>query len=130
MLLILKEISLKRMFDHKKNSAAGFSRIALTLSLPFIVIAIAYAVYKLFFIPDPIISGLEAFELLPANKTVIFKGENVNSLDISVLQDGKLVNLLQDKPEVSEKTYNLQIKPKELNKFESRHPSSILLFHN
>ncbi|GBE03484.1 murein DD-endopeptidase MepM [bacterium BMS3Abin09] len=102
------------MFYCKKNSEKGFSRIALTLSLPFIIIAIAYVVYKLFFIPDPVVSGIEAFELLPADKTVIFKGENVNSLDISIFQDGKLVNLLQDKPEVSEKTYNLQVKPKEL----------------
>lgn len=102
------------MFYCKKNSEAGFSRIALALSLPFIIIAIAYAVYKLFLIPNPVISGIEAFELLPADKTVIFKGENVNFLDISIFQDGKLVNLLQDEPEVSEKTYSLQVKPKEL----------------
>ena len=114
MLLILKEISLNAMFNRKEKNEAGFSRIAMTLSLPFIVIAIAYTVYKLFFIPDPIINGLEAFELLPANKTITFKSENVNSLDISVLQDGKLVNLLQDKPEISEKIYTLKIKPKEL----------------
>lgn len=114
MLLILKEISLNSMFNHTKSSKAGFSRIALTLSLPFIIIAIAYVVYKLFFIPDPVLSGIEAFELLPADKTVIFKGENLNSLDISIFQDGKLVNLLQDKPEVAEKTYKLQIRPKEL----------------
>ncbi len=102
------------MFNHRKNSDAGFSRIALTLSLPFIIIAIAYAVYKLFFIPDPLVSGIEAFELLPADKTVIFKGENIDSLDISIVQDGKLVNLLQDKPEVAEKTYKLQIRPNTL----------------
>jgi hypothetical protein len=102
------------MFNHRKSSEAGFSRIALTLSLPFIIIAIAYAVYKLFFIPDPVVSGIEAFKLLSADKTVIFKGENLNSLDISIFQDGKLVNLLQDKPEVAEKTYELQVKPKEL----------------
>ncbi|MBL7031673.1 MAG: M23 family metallopeptidase [Nitrospira sp.] len=102
------------MFNRKENSEAGFSRAALTLSLPFILIAIAYAVYKLFFIPDPVVSGIEAFELLSADKTVIFKGENLNSLDISIVQDGKLVNLLQDKPEVAEKTYTLQVKPKEL----------------
>ena len=102
------------MFNHRESSKAGFSRIALTLSLPFIIIAIAYAVYKLFFIPDPVVSGIEAFELLSADKTVIFKGENLNSLDISIFQDGKLVNLLQDKPEVAEKTYELQVRPKEL----------------
>ena len=102
------------MFNRRKSSETGFSRIALTLSLPFIIIAIAYTVYKLFFIPDPVVSGIEAFELLPADKTVIFKGENLNSLDISIFQDGKLVNLLQDKPEVAEKTYELQVRPKEL----------------
>ena len=102
------------MFNRKENSEAGFSRIAMTLSLPFIVIAIGYAVYKLFFIPDPVVSGIEAFELLPADKTVIFKGKNLNSLDVSIFQDGKLVNLLQDKPEVAEKTYTLQLTPKEL----------------
>ena len=102
------------MFNYKTNNESGFNRIVLTASLPFVIIAIAYVVYKLFLIPAPIISGIEAFELLPADKTVIFKGENVNSLDISITQDGKLVNLLQDKPEVSEKTYRLQIKPKEL----------------
>ena len=72
------------MFNLNKYHEAGFSRITLALSLPFIVIAIAYAVYKLFFIPDPVVTGIEAFELLSADKTVIFKGKNVNSLDISI----------------------------------------------
>lgn len=92
----------------------GFSRIALTLILPFVIIAIAYTVYKLFFIPDPIISGIEALELLPVEKTVTLKAENVNSLDISIFQDGKLVNLLRDKPEIAEKRYELQVRPEKL----------------
>ena len=102
------------MFNRRGSSEAGFSKIALTLSLPFIIIVIAYAAYKLFFIPDPVVSGIEAFELLSADKTVIFKGENLNSLDISIFQNGKLVNLLKDNPEVAEKTYELQVKPKDL----------------
>ena len=102
------------MFNCNKNCEAGLSRIALTITLLFILTAIGYGSYNLFFIPGPVVSGIEAFELLPADKTVVFKGENLTSLNISILQDNKLVDLLQDKSEVSEKTYSLQIKPKEL----------------
>jgi murein DD-endopeptidase MepM/ murein hydrolase activator NlpD len=114
MLLNLKENSVNMMFNRNGNSENGFSRFILILSLPFIILLIAYGFYKLFFIPEPVVSGLDAFKLLPADKTVTLKAENADSLDISIFQNGELVNLLQDKPETSEKTYRLQIKPKEL----------------
>jgi murein DD-endopeptidase MepM/ murein hydrolase activator NlpD len=99
-------------FDSKRIN--GYSRIMLILVLPFIIVVLAYGAYNLFFIPDPLITGLEAFEFLPADKTVTIRSENVTSIDISIYQGGEKIELLVDKPELSEPTYSLQVKPKEL----------------
>jgi murein DD-endopeptidase MepM/ murein hydrolase activator NlpD len=98
-----------------KNRRNGFGKIGLILVLPFILLAAAYLVYKLFFIPDPSVRGIEAFDFLPLNKTVRLQGENLKSIEISVYQSGNLTELLKDTQDVSEKMYTLQIKPKELN---------------
>ena len=100
---------------YKKNKKNGFGKIGLILVLPFILLAAAYLVYKLFFIPDPSVRGIEAFDFLPLNKTVKLQAENLKSIEVSVYQSGNLIELLKDTPDVSEKTYSLQIKPKELN---------------
>ncbi len=103
-----------------KNKENGFSRIALTLLLPFIILVIVYAVYKLFFIPEPVVNGIEGFELLPAHKTVRLSSENIISIDVSVYQNGKEVNLLKDASEIGERIYNLEIKPRELGLADGR----------
>jgi len=92
----------------------GYSRIMMILVLPFIIVVLAYGAYNLFFIPDPVITGLEAFEFLPADETVTVRSENVTSIDISIYQGGEKVDLLVDKPALTETTYSLPVRPKEL----------------
>lgn len=92
----------------------GYSRIMLILVLPFIIVVLAYGAYNLFFIPEPVITGLEAFENLPADKTIPIGSKNVTSIDISIYQGGERIELLADKPRLSETTYSLPVKPKEL----------------
>ncbi len=100
---------------YAKYGKNGFSRIGLTLILPFAILVAAYVVYKLFFIPDPVVNGIEAFDYLPLDKTVQLRTENIVSIDISVYQGGKKVELLKDTPEVAEKSYTIQIRPKDLD---------------
>ncbi len=92
----------------------GFSRIILTLALPFIILVIAFGAYKLFFIPDPVITGLDQFTNLSADKTIILNTENIKSIDIAVYQNDQKVDVLNDLPGHSEKLYKLNIKPKSL----------------
>jgi len=108
------------MFTLLINARAGFGRIGLILILPFIILVIAYGAYQLFFIPDPIINGLEAFDIVPAYKSVKLDSENIRSIDISIYQEGKEINLLKDTPETGEKVYTLEIKPKEMGLTDGR----------
>ena len=108
------------MSAFEKNKKEGFSRIGLTLLLPFIILVTVYAVYKLFFIPDPVVSGLDGFDFLSAEKTVRLGTENITSIDISVYQKGKKAVLLKDTPEITEKIYTLEIKPKDLGLTDGR----------
>ncbi len=92
----------------------GVSRILITLALPFIILVIAYGSYKLFFIPDPVITGLDQFKILSSDKTITLNTENIKSLDIAVYQNENRIDLLSDHPELSEKIYQLNIKPKSI----------------
>jgi len=69
--------------------------------------------YKLF-IPDPVVRGVEAFNLLPVVKTIMLHGENLKSIHITAYQGNKKIELLRDTPERGKGTYTLQIKPKDL----------------
>lgn len=100
--------------DYKKNRQNGFGRIGLILGLPFILLVAAFLVYKMFLISDPVVTGLEALELLSADKTVSLHGENIKEIVITAYQGGKTIELLRDSPEYTEQTYTLEIKPKEL----------------
>lgn len=97
-----------------KNNNSGFSRAFLILALPFIILVAGYVVYRLFIVSDPVVTGIEAFELLPAEKTVRLSGENIRSLDIAVYQEGKKIDVLTDTTETGEKVYNLEINIKDL----------------
>jgi hypothetical protein len=55
----------RESFGSKRGGFGRIKRIALTLSLPFFFLGIVYIVYKLFFISDPVIEGLEGFNFLP-----------------------------------------------------------------
>jgi len=98
----------------KSYDTKGFSRIILTLALPFIILVIAYGAYKLFFIPDPVITGLDQFKILSSDKTITLNTENIKSIEIAVYQNDNKIDLLSDLPELSEKLYKLNIKPKSI----------------
>ena len=97
-----------------RQRESGFGRVGMILILPFIILIIVYGAYKLFFIPDPVISGLDAFDMLPAAKQVKLNTENVRSIDISIYQDGKEINVLKDAPETGEKVYAIEVRPQDL----------------
>ncbi len=97
-----------------KNRRYGFGRIGLILILPFVILTVAYGAYKLFFIPDPVVSGLEAFEFLPSSKTIQLSSENIRAIDITLYQEGKEFNLLKDTNELGEKIYSLEVKPQDI----------------
>jgi murein DD-endopeptidase MepM/ murein hydrolase activator NlpD len=108
------------LFSFNINKSDGFGRIGLILILPFVLLVISYAAYQLFFIADPIINGLEDFDYLSVDKTVKLDIEGVRSIEISLYQEGKKVDLLKDTPETAEKVYSLQIKPRDMGLADGR----------
>lgn len=100
--------------DGFQKSSGRFRGLGLILFLALIILAIAYGAYMLFFIPPPVIEGKEEFNYISASKTVTLQGRNISSINISLTQDGRRIELLRDSPEYDEKVYSLQIKPKEL----------------
>lgn len=97
--------------DNRKSS----KKIGLILLFSLFILIIAYMGYNLFLISPPIIEGLDAFNLLSADKTITLKSKNLKSIDISINQGARKISLMRDIPTVKGKTYTLQIKPKELN---------------
>ena len=113
------------MFYEIKNREGGFGRIGLILILPFIILVLAYGAYKLFLVPDPVVHGIEAFNFLPAEKTVKLDSENIRSIKITIYQDGKTIDVLKDVPETGEKVYSLDLRPIELGLTDGRAITSI-----
>ncbi len=101
-------------FGYQKKKGGRIKKLALILLLPFIILVLSYTAYKLFLIPSPVVEGIDAFKLLPADKTITIHGKNLKSIEVSVTQDLKSVELLRDEPAGMEKTYILQVKPKAL----------------
>jgi hypothetical protein len=101
-------------FGYNRNRPGRIKRFVLILSLPFLFFIIAYLIYKLFFIQSPVIEGVEGFELLPVEKSIVLKGKYIKSVDIIITQGERKIALLKDTPESFEKTYNLLIRPREL----------------
>ncbi len=102
------------MSNYKGNKKDGLGRIGPALVLLVILVIAAYAVYKLFFIPGPVVKGMDEFNFLPVSKTVKLSSANIKSIEISIYKDGKKVDLLRDAPGTAEKMYALEIKPKYL----------------
>lgn len=92
----------------------GFSKIALTFILPFVALLIAFAVYKIFLIPPPVLTGIEGFRFLPLQKTIKLEGSNISSLQILAIQQGKEIEVLKDRPQAGRGLYALDIKPLDL----------------
>ena len=91
------------------------SRIGLVLLAFLFILLTAFFAYQLFFIPAPVLSGTEGFKLLPAEKTITLKTEHVKTINISITQEGKEINLLNDTPDGKNMVYTLEVKPKTLS---------------
>ena len=102
------------IFSHFNDDDQGISRAGVILLLPFILLVTAYAVYKLFLIADPVVSGMEEFRFLPAEKTLHINGEHLKSISIHIMQEDQVKEILMDKPETGDKSYALTIKPRDL----------------
>ncbi len=98
-------------FGSKKSS----KKIGLILIFSLVILIAAYLAYNLFLIQSPVVENIEAFNILSADKAITLNGKNLKSIDISINQGAKKVSLLKDAPIAKEKTYTLQIKPKDLN---------------
>ncbi|MBI5740997.1 MAG: M23 family metallopeptidase [Nitrospirae bacterium] len=98
----------------KKHEGNGFSRVATAFVLFFVVLVTGFFAYRLFFAAAPLINGTEAFSSLPAEKTVTLVGKNIGSVEISINQGGRVIELLKDAAGGKEKTYTIKVRPKEL----------------
>jgi len=101
-------------FGYQKKKGGKVKKFALILLLPFILLVLYYSTYKLFLIPPPEVDGIDAFRLLPAEKSITLHGKNLKSITVSVTQDLKTRELLQDRPQTIESTYTIEVKPKAL----------------
>ncbi|HHN64680.1 MAG TPA: M23 family metallopeptidase [Nitrospirae bacterium] len=98
----------------QKQPRRGVKKYLLIILLPFLVLLLSYAVYKIFLVAPPEIKGLEGFEFLPAKKRVIIKGRNLNKIEIHIIQASRDVELLKDTPAKPQVEYQLDINPKDL----------------
>ena len=63
-----------------------FKKLVITLLLLFSILIISYVAYKLFFIPDPSVEGIEAFEMISVEGEITFEAKNLRSLIVSIRQ--------------------------------------------
>jgi murein DD-endopeptidase MepM/ murein hydrolase activator NlpD len=114
-----------KKYDFKKHGQKGISRIGLVLLAFLFILLTAFFAYQLFFIPNPVINGTEEFKLLPAEKTITLKTEHVKTINISIAQGGKEINLLKDAPEGKDMVYTLEIKPKAISMIDG--PANVVI---
>jgi murein DD-endopeptidase MepM/ murein hydrolase activator NlpD len=112
-----------KKYNCKHHGHEGIGRIGLVLIVFLFIFLTAFFAYQLFFIPNPVLEGTEAFKLLPAEKTITLKAEHIKTISISITQGGKETNLLQDTPDGKSKVYTLEIKPKALSMIDG--PASV-----
>jgi murein DD-endopeptidase MepM/ murein hydrolase activator NlpD len=98
----------------QKQPNRRFKKYLLIILLPFLLLIISYGIYKIFLVAPPSIEGLEAFEFLPAKKTVRIKGQNIHKIEIHIKQGVKDIEILRDSPEKAQVEYRLEIDPKSL----------------
>ena len=103
------------MEKYRNYRQEGISRIGLTLIISLLTVLTAFFAYQLFLVPEPVLNGTEEFNLLPVNKTITLKAENIKTIRISIVQSGKETDLLKDEPGGKSMVYTLQIKPKALS---------------
>jgi hypothetical protein len=100
---------------YEKRGKSGLEKLVLFLLFPFVILVFAFIVYKLFFVPDAVIEGMDAFNRLPREKTVTLNCANIKSIHISIIQNGRIADILKDVPESGDKQYKVLIKPKEFD---------------
>ncbi len=100
---------------YEKRGMKKLKGFFMVLALLILLLATAYGAYKIFFIPAPVIDGIEGFKLLSSETTIILRGKNLKSINVFINQDNKNIELLKDMPESTEKSYTIHIKPKDLN---------------
>jgi murein DD-endopeptidase MepM/ murein hydrolase activator NlpD len=110
-------------YNYKNYGQEGISRIGLTIILSLLIFLTAFFAYQLYVIPIPVLNGTEEFKLLPVNKTITLKAENIKTISISIIQGGKETDLLKDAPGGKSMVYTLQVKPKALSMIDG--PASV-----
>ena len=98
----------------QKQHNRRFKKYLLVILLPFLLLVMSYGVYKIFLVAPPRIEGLEAFEFLPAKKTVLIKGQNIQKIEIHIKQGIKDIEILRETPEKAQVEYRLDIDPRAL----------------
>lgn len=100
-----------------KQKTKRFPRYILLIPILLIVFVISVLLYRIFSVNEPQIEGADSFRNLPAKKEIYFMVESnfpVKSISVVIRQDGKETVLLDDKPELNHKDYNLILEPKKL----------------
>jgi|Deesub1362A_J573_1020465.scaffolds.fasta_scaffold07298_3 murein DD-endopeptidase MepM/ murein hydrolase activator NlpD len=99
---------------YKVSESRGFGKFVLIIILPFLILAGAYFLYNLLFIPDPVISDLNEFKYLPAKKRITLNFSSVSYLNIVAFQDEKRIPVIEKKPEMREGSIDIDIVPSDL----------------
>lgn len=102
------------MSDFKKLKRGGFSRVVLVVFLLIALLIAGFFVYQLLVVQNPSLKGTESLQVLSADNAVVLKGEYIHTLEISIIQGDRKIELLRDTSDGKEKTYTLRIKPKDL----------------
>ncbi|MBI4844515.1 MAG: M23 family metallopeptidase [Nitrospirae bacterium] len=101
-------------FGKEKGFKGMLKKIFLTVIIVSVLGAGGYFAFKLFFVPAPVIEGLDAFKAISSEKKIVINAKNAKSLVITIKQNGKETELLRDAVQGNEKSYTIQVKPKEL----------------
>ncbi len=109
-----------------ENKGSVFKKLVVTVLLLASIFIISYAAYKLFFMPDPSVTGIEAFEMISAEKEITIEAKNLRSIVISISQGGRDIEILRDVTDSSEKSYTVSINTKELQLKEGAAKVSII----
>jgi murein DD-endopeptidase MepM/ murein hydrolase activator NlpD len=101
--------------EYKKRDGNHLKKYALGIFLLLAIFALSYGAYKIFFVPDPVVEGIEDFKFLSSEKTVQLHGRNLNSIEVTVSQGIQNIDApVEDISENGESVYKISIKPEEM----------------
>ncbi|GBE35471.1 murein DD-endopeptidase MepM [bacterium BMS3Bbin06] len=101
-------------FGRESRGSNKLKKLVFVILVPFILIVLFYFIYKLFLVSPPLVEGMDAFRLLPAEKTISLTVKNASSFEVFITQGLKSIPLIQEKPEGSEKIFSITVRPKDL----------------